>query len=137
MVKNYQEEQALKQPQPEAARLATVYDWWSDGLQLIFDGEAESDMKHYPCNANHWFDVGDRVLVQKVGGSYVVICKIGGPSNDDRYRVANIVKNNAPGIADLEFYYDTRGTLWFRSTADQNNQWTKLSGGTTGTPPKL
>lgn len=82
MINNYQEEQALKQPEPEAARLATVYDWWGDGLQLIFDGETESDGKHYKCNANHWFQAGDRVLVQKVGGSYVVICKIGGPSRD-------------------------------------------------------
>lgn len=109
MVQNYQEERALAQPEPEAARLATVYDWWSDGLELIFDGETQSDGKHYPCNANHWFSVGDRVLVQKVGGSYVVICKIGGPNNDDRYRVANIVKNNAPGIADLSFTMTPEG----------------------------
>lgn len=79
IIKSYQEEQALKIPQPEASRLATVDAVGTNGLRIILDGETVSDGKYYLCNSSAKYVKGNRVLVQKVGGSYVVICPIGKP----------------------------------------------------------
>lgn len=79
IIGSYQEEQELNPPQPEAARLATVDAVGSSGLRIIFDGETSSDRKYYRCNSSASYEKGDRVLVQKVGGSYVVVCPIGTP----------------------------------------------------------
>lgn len=80
IITSYQEERALEQPRAESARLATVHTVDSArGLALILDGEQESDGKYYQCNTGMSYHAGDRVLVQKVSGSYVVICRIGKP----------------------------------------------------------
>ena len=81
IISSYQEEKALERPRTEAARLATVAA--ADparGLTLVLDGEQISDGKYYPCSDGGLFRIGDRVLVQKVSGSYVVICRIGRPA---------------------------------------------------------
>lgn len=81
IIRSYQEERSLEQPRAEPARLATVYTIDpARGLALILDGEAGSDGKYYQCNTGMRYQPGDRVLVQKVSGSYVVVCRIGKPS---------------------------------------------------------
>lgn len=82
IIGSYQAEKELELPQPEAARLATVDAVGTNGLRLIFDGETASDGKYYRCNPGLRYQTGNRVLVQSVGGSYVVVCKIGAPTND-------------------------------------------------------
>jgi len=138
IIESYQQEQALEQPKPEAARLATVEVVWSDGLQLKFDGEEQSDGKSYLCNNGIKYQSGDRVLVQKVGGSYIVVCRVGRPNNTDemvdKAKMAYYVWNNASGKAYLEFYTDTNGILWVRNCMNASNKWTKLTG-EVGTPP--
>lgn len=79
IIGSYQEERELERQQPEASRLATVSSVGSKGLRIIFDGETSSDGKYYRCNSSASYRSGDRVLVQKVGGSYVVVCPIGSP----------------------------------------------------------
>lgn len=79
IIQSYQQEKGLERPQPEAARLATVGAVGTNGLKIIFDGETVSDGKYYLCNSSAKYAKGNRVLVQKVGGSYVVICPIGKP----------------------------------------------------------
>lgn len=79
IIQNYQQERELERPKPEASRLATVDVVGTNGLKIIFDGEIVSDGKYYLCNSGAKYAKGNRVLVQKVGGSYVVICPIGKP----------------------------------------------------------
>lgn len=79
MIRNYQQEKALEPRSPEAARLATVANVGYRGLQVIFDGETQPDGKYYLCSQSLVFREGDRVLVEKISGSYVVVCRIGAP----------------------------------------------------------
>lgn len=140
IIKNYQEEQALVQPQPEAARLATVSYVGGSGLLLVFDGEQASDGKYYLCNNGIRYQSGDRVLVQKVGGSYIVVCRVGRPDaliivdRADVARRAQLIDNIAGNIGDLELYLSSRGTLQVHCVADSNAYWTKLTGESTGSP---
>lgn len=143
MIQSYQEEQALKQPQPEAARLATVDYVGSSGLQLVFDGEQQSDGKYYLCNNGIKYQNGDRVLVQKVGGSYIVVCRVGRPDAliiVDRAELARRtqrIDNIAGDIGDLELYLSNRGTLQVHCVADSDAYWTKLTGESTGSPGNI
>ena len=55
------------------AKIGAVY---SDGVSLIFAGQTEASQKHYPRNKAVTFNAGDKVLITKVSGTYVVICAI-------------------------------------------------------------
>ncbi len=143
IIESYQQEKALEQPGPGAARLAVVDYVGSSGLQLIFEGEDTSDGKYYLCNNGIKYQVGDRVLVQKVGGSYIVVCRVGRPDAlivADRAELARraIRMDNIAGtIGDLEFYLSNRGALWVHCVADDDNKWTKLSGEPTTSPGNI
>jgi len=146
IIRSYQEEKSLERKEPEAARLATVDYVGSRGLQLIFDGESSSDGKYYLCNNGIKYQYGDRVLVQKVGGSYIVVCREGRPDavirvdradQADEANRSNRVDNVAGTIGDLEFYLSNLGTLWVHCVADDDSRWTKLKGESAGSPGNI
>lgn len=58
---------------------ATVTSVSQNGVGLSIDGDT-SGTKKYTCNRNIRLSVGDRVLVAKESGTYIVICRIGSPS---------------------------------------------------------
>ena len=58
---------------------ATVTSVTSTGIGISVDGD-NSGVKKYTCNQNVKFLVGDRVLVAKESGTYIIICKVGSPS---------------------------------------------------------
>ena len=60
--------------------LATVGAKYTDGVSLIFPGQTAATTKHYKCNTAITLAAGDRVLIARVSGSAVVICKIGNPA---------------------------------------------------------
>lgn len=60
--------------------LATVGAKYADGVSLIFPGQTAATAKHYKCNTAVTLAAGDRVLIARVSGSVVVICKIGNPA---------------------------------------------------------
>lgn len=59
--------------------LATVGAKYTDGVSLIFPGQTEATAKHYRCNADVTFAAGNRVLLARVSGSYVVLCRVDKP----------------------------------------------------------
>ena len=59
--------------------LATIGAKYTDGVSLIFPGQTEATAKHYRCNPDITFAAGTRVLIARVSGSYVVLCKVGKP----------------------------------------------------------
>lgn len=135
IITSYQEEQQIPRPEPQSAKLATVKSVGVSGLSVQFDGETSYDQVQYVCNTGQVFKSGDRVLVQKVGGSYVIVCSIGKPITGidaDTAYVAVRAKNHAAGKGDIEFYKDTKGVLWARNSA--GDTWDKFTG-TTGYPP--
>ena len=59
--------------------LATVAAVYADGLTLIFDGETTASQKHYKKLSTYFGPTaGDRVVVMKMSGTYVVMGAIGG-----------------------------------------------------------
>lgn len=58
--------------------VATVYSVASDGrVGLKFDGSAaNTSAKLYKANKSATFSTGQRVLVARVAGTYVVVCPI-------------------------------------------------------------
>lgn len=59
--------------------LATVGAKYTDGVSLIFPGQTAATAKHYRCNPDVTFAAGNRVLIARVSGSYVVLCRVGAP----------------------------------------------------------
>jgi len=77
---NYQEQQQLnaESAQPKPCVFATVAAVYPKGLSLVFDGESEPSAKLYKYNKSATYNVGDRVKVTKVSGTYIVDYPIGG-----------------------------------------------------------
>lgn len=59
--------------------LAAIGAKYSDGVSLIFPGQTAATAKHYRCNPDVTFSAGNRVLIARVSGSYVVLCRVGAP----------------------------------------------------------
>ena len=60
--------------------IVTVYTTGTRGIIVRFDGESSSSNKRFKCNASASFATSDRVLCCKVGGTWVVLCKVGDPT---------------------------------------------------------
>ena len=73
------EEIVIEEPDYTVAEVAGVY---SDGLTLIFPGSEEASEKHYKCNADVVYQVGDRVKITKDGDTYIVEYIIGNPAEE-------------------------------------------------------
>lgn len=55
----------------------------TNGLQITIDGETSATTKKYKYLASYTPAVNDRVLIEEIGGSYVILGKITkGESND-------------------------------------------------------
>lgn len=73
---------AQETPQQDAGyQMATIGTVEPDGVTLIFDGEESPSEKHYKVNVGAQLAAGQRVLVQAVAGSYIVLCAVGVPSS--------------------------------------------------------
>jgi hypothetical protein len=58
-------------------KLAIVSALFSNGVaKLIFDGESTASEKKYPYLASYTPQIGDRVILAVVSGTYVVLGKI-------------------------------------------------------------
>lgn len=74
---------ALSEGQPNSLQLATVAGVYEDGLSLIPDAQAEATQKHYKYLSSAYPSpaVGDRVVVMKMSGTYVVMGALGGSAS--------------------------------------------------------
>ena len=81
LIETYAEQQELEAQEYKDTgwALATVDSVDSDGVTLIFPGESASGGKKYKRNRNPsvTFSAGQRVLLAKVSGTYVVVCRVG------------------------------------------------------------
>ena len=64
--------------QAKEAFIGTVSSVSSSGIGLTIDGD-NTGTKKYTCARSERFASGDRVLVVRVSGTYVAVCKIGSP----------------------------------------------------------
>lgn len=65
--------------QQAGVELATVSNVYSNGVTLLFDGEAFAHGKRFKVNPDLRLASGDRVYVKKISGSYLVVCAVGNP----------------------------------------------------------
>lgn len=54
----------------------------SSGVRLLFAGESNATSKYYKCLGSANVSIGDRVVVMKQSGTYIVLGTIGGGSGD-------------------------------------------------------
>lgn len=79
IMESYQEQAAAESPQPAPAVFATIGAVYSDGISLIFDGETAATQKHYRCNQYCKWAAGQRVMLLRDSGTYVVCFPVGAP----------------------------------------------------------
>lgn len=89
-----------------------------NGLQLIIDGEDTPTTKKYNYMASYVPSANDRVLVEEVGGSYVIIGKIiSEVESSGIVREAQTAEN-----ADNAAYADSAANATSANTADVSNR---------------
>ncbi len=78
MLNNWQEQQEAVRENSQTSAVLTVGvvgAVYSDGATIRFPGETSASSKRYPYNRDAVINAGDRVLLGRVAGSYVVICR--------------------------------------------------------------
>ncbi len=71
------EEFYQSQPKQEAFRLGKVDSSYTSGLpKVLFDGDDVASDKLYAHNAGYTPVADDRILLARVGNTYVILCKI-------------------------------------------------------------
>ena len=77
ILETYQEEKAIEPQEENNKAYGTITAVTKDGINVRFDGETEASTKPFYCNSGISYKVGDRVLLEKVNGGYVIICTVG------------------------------------------------------------
>ena len=62
--------------------LATVAGVGASGVRLLFAGESSATSKYYKCLGSANVSTGDRVVVMKQSGTYIVLGTIGGSGSE-------------------------------------------------------
>lgn len=114
----------LDQQQPAGADLllATVAAVTADGLSLIPDGETEATQKKYKYMTSAYAApaVGDRVVVMRLSGTYVVLGKIGSSTPDSEKYVRRSgdtmtgllnINRSSPGVIGKNTIRDSSETV--------------------------
>lgn len=79
MIKNTQELQRISNRADISYSLAVIDSISTNGIKLKFPDGSVSQ-KEYLCNTSVQFETGQKVVVQKIGGNYVVCFPIGKPT---------------------------------------------------------
>ena len=116
-----------KNEQPNNLQLATVAGVYEDGLALIPDAQAAATQKHYKYLASAYPApaVGDRVVVMKMSGTYVVMGSLdgGAPVGDDWVSKAGDTMTGNLILQNARLYMDNPGITV--GTIPEEDQWTK------------
>lgn len=91
------------------------------GVKLTIDGEASPTTKNYSFLSTYSPTVGDRVLIEEISGSYVVLGAVSKTPNVHA-TVADSIQTVYFGTYILEFRY-RYGELEFRA---DNGSWIKI-----------
>lgn len=105
ILETYQAEEELKETPETSALIATIVSVGQNGVGLRFDGSSADAAKNYPRNTGLVLAVGQRVVVQKINGEFVVMAPVG-PVQD-----TNVVSKSDLGSyalkTDLDEYVKT------------------------------
>lgn len=109
--------------------LATVTAWNDSGAKIRLDGQDSAMTKAYKAICNP-VEVGARVVVMKMSGTYVVLGKLGGESTYITTNVSDIFSSIASGFSVSSATYAQFGkiamftALFNSSSAGSTTDWT-------------
>ena len=89
-----------------------------NGLQLIIDGEDEPTTKKYTYMASYVPTVNDRVLIEEISGSYVIMGKV----------ISDVASSGMARVADTAVNATTADTALSANSADALSGASQLSG---------
>ena len=89
----------------------------SGGLQLLIDGEEEPTTKEYCYVASYLPIAGDRVLIEEINGTYVVIGKVVQTSGGGETYADHAGYADTAGTASTAVYAASAGTAEYAGTA--------------------
>lgn len=78
MLNTWQEQKEAEQENSRTSAVLTVGiigAVYTDGATIRFPGESSASSKRYPYNRDAVLSAGNRVLLGRVAGSYVIICR--------------------------------------------------------------
>lgn len=82
ILENYQQEEAIKEPESTNYSFAVIGEVYEDGVSLIFPGSEEPSEKHYKANLYCKFKAGQRVYIAKDSGTYIALFPVGKPGSE-------------------------------------------------------
>ena len=98
--------------------LGTISTYWNNsGVKVTIDGEETQTEKPYLWLAPYLPKVGDRVLIEEVGGQYVILGKVTGSASDSMVTgVSPYGGYNDGALIEFTVY---NGNLWVRQNGTQ------------------
>lgn len=114
MIENEQERAQVEPKEIPDHSVAIVEEVFDDGVTLQFPSDNEAKGKHYKCNSTIKLKAGDKVYVQKVDKTYIVLFPVGGPAKtihaDTADSAATAVTATSAGKADTASKADSATT---------------------------
>lgn len=83
ILEDFQQEEAIKEPEAANYSFAVIGEVYEDGVSLIFPGSEEPSEKHYKANLYCKFKAGQRVYIAKDSGTYLALFPVGKPGSED------------------------------------------------------
>lgn len=83
ILEDFQQEEAIKEPEAANYSFAVIGEVYEDGVSLIFPGSEEASEKHYKANLYCKFKAGQRVYIAKDSGTYIALFPVGKPGSED------------------------------------------------------
>ena len=83
ILEDFQQEEAIKEPEAANYSFAVIGEVYEDGVSLIFPGSEEPSEKHYKANLYCKFKAGQRVYIAKDSGTYIALFPVGKPGSED------------------------------------------------------
>lgn len=105
ILETYQEEQEIQEAPEASALIASIISIDQSGVGLRFDGSTANSSKSYPRNTGVVLTVGQRVIVQKINGEFVVMAPVG--AQQDANVVSKADLNSYALKTDLDAYVKT------------------------------
>lgn len=115
ILEDFQQEEAIKEPEAANYSFAVVGEVYEDGVSLIFPGSEEASEKHYKANLYCKFKAGQRVYIAKDSGTYIALFPVGKPGSE------NVVADTATNAENAE-----------NANALSNRRTIQLTGAVTG-----
>lgn len=82
ILEDFQQEEAIKEPEAANYSFAVIGEVYEDGVSLIFPGSEEPSEKHYKANLYCKFKAGQRVYIAKDSGTYIALFPVGKPGSE-------------------------------------------------------